>query len=97
MYHCCWEPVFQFQPAYLLHFNTYQKHFFAQIENVSKLKDLTEETRPLILIGRFNKILEYNRSIYVDLHKYNIYSCRRFFLEGVLKEIFLMKGILNGC
>ncbi len=53
-------------------FNFYQKYSFAQIGNLSKLKDFSGDKRPLILTGRFNKILEYNRSIYVDLH-YNFY------------------------
>ncbi len=53
-------------------FNLYQRYFFAQIGDISKLKYFSGDTSPLILTGRFNKILEYNRSIYVDLH-YNFY------------------------
>ncbi|MFP4661581.1 MAG: SIR2 family protein [Halanaerobiales bacterium] len=54
----------------------YPAYFFAQVENSMGSKDLFDskniivESRPLILTGRFNKILEYNRSIYVDLHYY---------------------------
>lgn len=32
--------------------------------------DFQEDKLPLILIGKFNKLLEYNKSIYVDLHYY---------------------------
>lgn len=41
------------------------------------------ETTPMILAGRYNKILEYNRGIYVDLH-YNFYR-----LLGKTEEIII--------
>lgn len=50
----------------------YQEHLFVQSDNISKLKEFNSISTPLILTGRFNKLMEYNRGVYVDLH-YNFY------------------------
>ncbi|MFP4015773.1 MAG: SIR2 family protein [Halanaerobiales bacterium] len=52
--------------------DNYGGYFFAQIDGSPESDDFLVEPHPLTLTGRSNKILEYNRSIYVDLH-YNFY------------------------
>ncbi|MEJ6950784.1 SIR2 family protein [Natronospora cellulosivora (SeqCode)] len=51
-------------------------YFFANtgidISNKKEISSHIVQPKPMILAGRFNKILEYNRSIYVDLH-YSFY------------------------
>ncbi|MFW6022408.1 MAG: SIR2 family protein [Halanaerobiaceae bacterium] len=52
--------------------NKYRGYFFGALSSNNMPEGTLPEGGPLILTGRFNKIMEYNRSIYVDLH-YNFY------------------------